>query len=84
MVQRNPSVVLALGGLLNLADDPRVFMALNPIPCPRRSLKTTPKSDMPAWQGRLFIWLAGRAADATEYFKIPNERVVEVGTQVLV
>ena len=34
MVQRNPSVVLALGGLLNLADDPRVFMALNPIPCP--------------------------------------------------
>jgi KUP system potassium uptake protein len=50
----------------------------------RRSLKTTLKSEMPPWQERLFIWLAGRAEDATEYFRIPNDRVVEVGTQVLV
>jgi KUP system potassium uptake protein len=50
----------------------------------RRSLKTTTKSDMPAWQERLFIWLASTAADATEYFRIPSDRVVEVGTQVLV
>jgi KUP system potassium uptake protein len=50
----------------------------------RRSLKTTAKSDMPRWQERLFIWLAGRAEDATEYFRIPSDRVVEVGTQVMV
>src|SRR5262252_1421397 len=48
----------------------------------RRSLKTTTKSDMPAWQERLFIFLASTAADATEYFRIPSDRVVEVGTQV--
>jgi KUP system potassium uptake protein len=50
----------------------------------RRSLKTTMKSEMPGWQERLFIWLAGQAEDATEYFHIPSDRVVEVGTQVMV
>ena len=50
----------------------------------RRSLKTSMKSEMPRWQELLFIWLAGRAADATEYFRIPSDRVVEVGTQVTV
>jgi len=50
----------------------------------RRSLKTTMKSEMPLWQEQLFIWLAGRAEDATEYFRIPSDRVVEVGTQVTV
>ena len=50
----------------------------------RRSLKTSLKSEMPRWQERLFIWLTGRAEDATEYFRIPSDRVVEVGTQVMV
>lgn len=50
----------------------------------RRSLRTTPKSEMPAWQERLFIMLARSAQDATTYFKIPVDRVVEVGTQVAV
>jgi KUP system potassium uptake protein len=50
----------------------------------RRSLKPTIKSELPRWQERLFIWLAGRAEDATEYFRIPSDRVVEVGTQVMV
>ncbi len=50
----------------------------------RRSLRPTLKSEMPRWQERLFIWLAGRADDATEFFRIPNDRVVEVGTQVMV
>jgi KUP system potassium uptake protein len=50
----------------------------------RRSLRTSMKSDLPAWQERLFIWLARSAEDATEYFRIPSDRVVEVGTQVMV
>ena len=50
----------------------------------RRSLKMSMKSEMPRWQERLFIWLTGRAEDATEYFRIPSDRVVEVGTQVMV
>lgn len=50
----------------------------------RRSLKSTEKSDLFGPQERLFIGLAATAADATEYFRIPSDRVVEVGTQVLV
>jgi KUP system potassium uptake protein len=50
----------------------------------RRSLRMTSKSEMPRWQERLFIALAGSAEDATTYFQIPTDRVVEVGTQVAV
>jgi KUP system potassium uptake protein len=50
----------------------------------RRNLKPTPKSDMPAWQDHLFVALARSAQDATTYFQIPTDRVVEVGTQVAV
>ena len=50
----------------------------------RRSLRMTSKSEMPRWQERLFIALAGSAEDATTYFQIPIDRVVEVGTQVAV
>ena len=50
----------------------------------RRSLRVTSKSELPRWQERLFIALAGSAEDATTYFQIPTDRVVEVGTQVAV
>jgi KUP system potassium uptake protein len=32
----------------------------------------------------LFIHLARSANDATDYFQIPTERVVEIGTQVAI
>ena len=50
----------------------------------RRSLKPTARSQLPRWQEGLFITLAGTAEDATAYFQIPSDRVVEVGTQVVV
>ena len=50
----------------------------------RRALKPTTKSEMPRWQEGLFIVLASTAEDATAYFQIPSDRVVEVGTQVMV
>jgi KUP system potassium uptake protein len=50
----------------------------------RRTLRPAAKSGMPRWQDRLFIMLARNANDATDYFQIPTERVVEVGTQVTV
>jgi KUP system potassium uptake protein len=50
----------------------------------RRSLKASVTSGMPLWQDKLFIRLARSAADATEYFRIPTGRVVEIGTQVVV
>jgi KUP system potassium uptake protein len=50
----------------------------------RRALKPAAKSGMPRWQDRLFIGLARSASDATDFFRIPTGRVVEVGTQVTV
>jgi KUP system potassium uptake protein len=50
----------------------------------RRALRPATHSGMPQWQDRLFIWLARSANDATDYFQIPTDRVVEVGTQVTV
>jgi KUP system potassium uptake protein len=50
----------------------------------RRALKPAPRSGMPRWQDRLFIALARSANDATSYFQIPTDRVVEVGTQVTI
>jgi KUP system potassium uptake protein len=50
----------------------------------RRALKPAVRSGMPRWQDRLFIGLARSANDATDYFQIPTERVVEVGTQVTI
>jgi KUP system potassium uptake protein len=50
----------------------------------RRALRPASHSGMPQWQDRLFIWLARSANDATDYFQIPSDRVVEVGTQVTV
>lgn len=50
----------------------------------RRTLRPASRSQMRRWQEKLFIWLAGSADDATTYFQIPADRVVEIGTQIVV
>jgi KUP system potassium uptake protein len=50
----------------------------------RRSVRPDTKSGMPVWQDRLFIVLAKNADDASSYFRLPTDRVVEIGTQVTV
>jgi len=50
----------------------------------RRTLKPAKNSLMPQWQDKLFISLTRTSDDATTYFQIPSERVVEVGTQVAI
>jgi KUP system potassium uptake protein len=50
----------------------------------RRALKPAAHSGMPRWQDRLFIGLARSANDASSYFQLPTDRVVEVGTQVTI
>ena len=50
----------------------------------RRSVRPDVRSGMPLWQDRLFIFLAQNADDASSYFQLPADRVVEIGTQVTV
>ena len=50
----------------------------------RRKLVPDPKSGMPHWQDRLFIALANAATDPSDYFRLPTNRVVELGSHVVI
>ena len=50
----------------------------------RWTIKPAPNSHMPSWQDRLFITLSRQAENATGFFAVPSERVVELGAQVTV
>ncbi len=50
----------------------------------RRTLHSGKSDAVSAWRNRLFIPLARNADDVTNYFRIPTNRVVEIGTQVIV
>ncbi|MEQ1930669.1 MAG: potassium transporter Kup [Parvularculaceae bacterium] len=50
----------------------------------RRWLRPDPESGMPGWQDFVFIALARNASNATDFFAIPTDRVIEIGTQVTV
>ncbi len=48
----------------------------------RRVLRLVAGGGMPLWQGRYFIYLVRNSANASDYFRIPAGRAVEIGTQV--
>jgi KUP system potassium uptake protein len=48
----------------------------------RESLIATPGGGMALWREHLFVWMSHLAAKASDYFRIPSNRVVELGTQV--
>jgi KUP system potassium uptake protein len=50
----------------------------------KRTLKTSPASGMPQWQDKLFVALSKQSANATDFFSIPSDRVVELGAQVTI
>jgi KUP system potassium uptake protein len=50
----------------------------------KRTLKCSPASGMPKWQDKLFVSLSKQSANATDFFSIPSDRVVELGAQVTV
>ncbi len=47
----------------------------------RRSLQRVNASPLPAWQSLLFITLSKNADDASNYFHLPADRVVEIGSR---
>ncbi len=48
----------------------------------RETLLPTSRGGMPHWRKVLFGWMSKNARPATAYFKLPPNRVVELGTQV--
>ena len=48
----------------------------------RQTLISTAKPGMASWRERLFAWMLRNSESAMEFFKLPPNRVVELGSQV--
>jgi KUP system potassium uptake protein len=48
----------------------------------RQTVLATPKAGMALWREALYASMARNARDAADYFKIPPNRVIELGAQV--
>jgi KUP system potassium uptake protein len=49
----------------------------------RETLIPKMNSEMPFWREKIFVAMFRNAGSATAFFKIPSNRVVELGTQVV-
>ncbi|NQX95473.1 MAG: potassium transporter Kup [Erythrobacter sp.] len=48
----------------------------------RQTLLASDKPGMPIWREKIFAWMLRNAASAMDFFKLPTNRVVELGSQV--
>jgi KUP system potassium uptake protein len=48
----------------------------------RQTLVSTARPGMAPWRERLFSWMLRNAESAMGFFKLPPNRVVELGSQV--
>jgi KUP system potassium uptake protein len=62
------------GGLFKMMDT-SFFLA-------RQTLITSSRPGMAVWREKLFAWMLRNAESAMEFFKLPTNRVVELGSQV--
>ncbi|MEL6487598.1 MAG: KUP/HAK/KT family potassium transporter, partial [Pseudomonadota bacterium] len=48
----------------------------------RQTLLASDKPGMPIWREKIFAWMLTNATSAMDFFKLPTNRVVELGSQV--
>ncbi len=48
----------------------------------RQTIVSRPQHEMAAWREWLFVLMSRTARDAADYYHIPSNRVIEVGSQV--
>ena len=48
----------------------------------RQTLLPSDKPGMPIWREKIFAWMLRNAATAMDFFRLPTNRVVELGSQV--
>ena len=48
----------------------------------RQTLLPSDKPGMPIWREKIFAWMLRNSASAMDFFKLPTNRVVELGSQV--
>jgi KUP system potassium uptake protein len=50
----------------------------------RRTFRSDPNQGLPAWQEKLFVGMSKSAADVTGFYRLPTNRVVEMGQQLVI
>lgn len=50
----------------------------------RRSFRTAPSEGLPVWQERLYIGMTKSASAATDFYRLPVNRVIELGQQLTI
>ncbi len=50
----------------------------------RRSFRPSPEGGMPYWQDKIFISMTKAASDASSFYRLPSNRVLELGQQFIV
>jgi KUP system potassium uptake protein len=50
----------------------------------RRSFRTSKTKGLPPWQEALYVAMARSAADATDFYRLPTNRVLELGQQLII
>ena len=50
----------------------------------RQTLIVSQRPGMAVWREKLFAWMVRNAESAMEYFKLPTNRVIELGSQVAI
>ncbi|MGH6611618.1 MAG: KUP/HAK/KT family potassium transporter, partial [Burkholderiaceae bacterium] len=50
----------------------------------RQAIIIGKQSTMAAWRRRLFGWMLRNAQPASDFFRIPPNRAIEIGTQVAI
>ena len=94
-LSRNFTSIVAAIGYMETPDVPRLLelakkdgVATNAMTTSfflsRRSVQTNTESRIQGWQNKLFVLMSRNADDASHYFKLPPDRVVEIGTQITI
>ncbi|PZQ95691.1 MAG: potassium transporter Kup [Cereibacter sphaeroides] len=50
----------------------------------RRSFRSAQNEGLPAWQERLFVGMTKQASNATDFYRLPVNRVIELGQQLAI
>jgi KUP system potassium uptake protein len=50
----------------------------------RRSFRSAPNEGLPTWQERLFVGMTKQASAATDFYRLPANRVIELGQQLAI
>ncbi|MFA7439591.1 MAG: potassium transporter Kup [Sphingomonadaceae bacterium] len=77
---QQPDVPEALKGMENIGGPIR--MMETSFFLSRQTLLSSARPGMPVWREKLFAWMLRNAESAMQFFRLPTNRVVELGSQV--